>query len=420
MKRNIITLIAALFAMNAIYAQGDNLIPTKVIARRINSQGEITKEMPAEFTNTSTGKPMYFSFPEFSITSNIGFYNNHLTGISTYHEGGHPQYYDVYHWTYEGDRLTARDHVWGAMNESSWWQYEYDELNRLTSIERKNAYGNGFFTEYSYEYENDDRTVTETYMYEGDVLAQISVYQYDEAFNLESVYADKYNSQGVLTKTTLTSYTYTGSGQQETEVVQTLTEGEWANTSIMRYVYDEEERIVERQDGTWNSDLGEWDSTRKITFELLNGGTEYIVSFYKKLNGQWAWDCFNFQTILFGDNLEAQQMCANMMIYEEMSEPSRINQLVFTMENTDGPTYTKENGEASCHVYPNPAKGNVKVETPNESCVVRFYDLQGHLMTAKMFGFTTTINTESWQSGLYAWEVWHKGQKQSSGKWMKE
>ena len=418
MKRFMLTLIVCVMAMGAIYAQSGNVIPTRVVARRINSQGEITKEMPADFTYTTSGKPMRFAFPEFSITSSFSFSGDRLVSLSTYHEGGHPVFSDVYHYTYENGLLTASDHLWDAMEASEYWQYEYDELDRLTLIKTKSGYLQPFYTEYSYEYENDGRTVIERFL--PSLPRQIAVYQYDEAFTLETVHTETYNDQGELTKTTLTTYAYTGSGKQEKEIVQTLTEGEWVNTSIMQYVYDEQDRVAERRDGSWDAELGDWDITRKITFEYSADETEYIVSFYKKVNGEWAWDMYNYQTILFKENLKAQQMAVSMMIHEVMSEPSRINQLAFTMEKIDGPEDTEANHEALCRVYPNPAQGNVKIESQSENCVVRFYDLQGRLMTAKPFGFSTSVNTESWQSGVYAWEVWHLGQKTASGKWVKE
>ncbi len=86
------------------------------------------------------------------------------------------------------------------------------------------------------------------------------------------------------------------------------------------------------------------------------------------------------------------------------------------------PTYvsTEENQELACGVYPNPGSRNIQIESPSENAVVRFYDLQGRLMTAKLFSFGTAINAESWPTGIYLWEIWHDNQKAASGKWVKE
>ena len=55
-----------------------------------------------------------------------------------------------------------------------------------------------------------------------------------------------------------------------------------------------------------------------------------------------------------------------------------------------------------------------------EDCVVRFYDLNGHLILAKPFDFATDVATDNWTPGLYLWEIWNGTQRQASGKWVKE
>ena len=71
-------------------------------------------------------------------------------------------------------------------------------------------------------------------------------------------------------------------------------------------------------------------------------------------------------------------------------------------------------------VYPNPGSDNLKVETPVEDAVIRFYNLQGQLMLARPFDFSTEISAEDWPSGMYLWEIWHDSQKEACGKWVKE
>ena len=85
------------------------------------------------------------------------------------------------------------------------------------------------------------------------------------------------------------------------------------------------------------------------------------------------------------------------------------------------PTYgTVEHESLACCVYPNPGNGNIRIEAPAEGAVIRFYDLQGRLMKAKMFDFQTDINTEDWPIGVYLWEIWYDSQKETNGKWIKE
>lgn len=405
----------------AQFTEGTLLQPTHVVAKRINAQGEVTKEMPADFNYDANGKLTGFDFPEFWLNSTYTYNGDYLMKVSTRHSAGHPIFYDVFNYTYENGRVKTKNHLWEAMNADEYWQYEYDEYGRLKLM--KQGDGDAFYYHYLYEYENEGRTVTMKFMANsGTLLRQLDVSQYDEAFNLMSVHTENYNWAGEQTSTTLTTYTYTESGQLETKVVQALTDGEWVNTSIIKYVYDDEDRIIERLDGTWDETNDDWDISRRIDFSYSEDGLQYTVSFYKKSGDEWVWDMFNYQTVLFGANLKLQQAAVEYMIYEEMNEPGRINQLVFTLAEMNEPTYvgTEENQDLACSVYPNPGNSSVRIEAQTEGAVVRFYDLQGRLIKAKMFDFQTNINAEDWPSGIYLWEIWHDNQKETSGKWIKE
>ena len=60
------------------------------------------------------------------------------------------------------------------------------------------------------------------------------------------------------------------------------------------------------------------------------------------------------------------------------------------------------------------------IKAPVENSVIRFYDMQGRLLMAKPFDFSTTISTGDWSQGVYLWEIWNGTQKEASGKWVKE
>lgn len=423
MKKVLLSIIC-LMAATVGYAQsteGIVLQPTSVVAKRINGQGEVTQEMPAYFSYNDNGKLTSFSFPEFCLSSNYTYNGDYLMRMSTCHSAGHPIFYDVFNYTYENGRVKTKNHLWDAMESDEYWQYDYDEYGRVKLM--KLGDDDAFYYHYLYEYENDGRTVTMKYMVNnGTLLRQLAVSQYDEAFNLMSVHTENYNGTGELTSTTLTTYTYTESGQIETQVVQTLTDGEWVNTSIIQYVYDNEDRIIERLDGTWVDTNNDWNISRRIDFGYSEDGLQYTVSFYKKSGENWVWDMFNYQTVLFDAHLKLQQTAVESMIYEVMNEPGRINQLVFTLAETNEPIYlvTKENDKQLFSVYPNPGTSCINIEAQTEGAVVRFYDLQGKLMKAKMFDFNTSIDAENWPSGMYVWEIWHASRKQASGKWVKE
>ena len=108
--------------------------------------------------------------------------------------------------------------------------------------------------------------------------------------------------------------------------------------------------------------------------------------------------------------------------YEEYNGLGNINQFEISLIYTEEPEYlgTGESNQTQCSVYPNPGKDNLMIEAPTEDAVIRFYNLQGLLMLARPFDFSVKINTESWPSGIYLWEIWHENQKEANGKWVKE
>lgn len=206
----------------------------------------------------------------------------------------------------------------------------------------------------------------------------------------------------------------------EEEVSQTLVDCEWVNTSVKRYVYDDQDRVVEQQDGAWSD--GEWNITRKVEYGFSDDGSVLTVSFRKKSGEEWVWDVFNNQTIFFESKFKEQQRALGYFVYEDMNGSASINQFEFNMVNTVSPVYlaAKETGKPNCSIYPNPGKETATVTAPVENSVVRFYDLQGRLLLAKPFDFSTTVNTDDWAPGIYLWEIWNGTQKEATGKWVKE
>ena len=231
-----------------------------------------------------------------------------------------------------------------------------------------------------------------------------------------------YDAEGVLTGSTLTSYSYTPSGEVESEVTQTKVDGEWENSSIRRFIHDDTGRIIEQQDGMWRQQDGEWDMTRRILFDTSDDGATLSVSFQKKSGDAWVWDMFNNQTILFESYMKNQQRALRYYMYEEMNEPAKINQFEITLGVTDKPTYMSVGNieDATFSVFPNPARDNLTVTAPIQNAVIRIYDLQGRMLLAMPFDFQTNINVGDWAKGVYLWEVWNGPHKETSGKWIKE
>lgn len=405
MKKSTLTLILCAIAITTVYAQfGDGTIaqPTHVVGKRINANGEVTRELMADFSYTDDGKLTHFDFPDFFMSSCYTYANDFLTYEQTYHSGGQPDFYETTFYTYDNGQIKTVTHSDGT--ETLYRLYSYYDDGRLEKKEEKLDDEDDYHQHWLYEYGNDGKTKTESYYwsYLEYVLRAQTTYEYDDEFKLLSAYKDSYNSNGEPTGTTLTIYTYTPSGLLETETVQALNDGEWSNTSIIQYVYDEEGRIVERLDGLWDSGHGEWDFNKRITFEFSDDNT-YIVSFYQKNDDEWIWDVFNNQPILFGDHLKNQQRALAYMRYEQMCGYGGINQFAFTLAETNEPTYEYLEGKENlaCCIHPNPTDGLVNI-TGKDLKQAEVLNMRGQCVaTAQGKGETLHIDISELPAGVY-------------------
>ena len=432
MKNYTLMLISTFMAFGISHAQNpEGLIaqPTHVIGKRINANNEVTKTIESDFTYFEDGKPHTFTIPEYELSSSYKFEDEFLIRERTKHDSGQPQLTENIEYTYENGKVKTVGHYWShAYDYPEYWEYSYGEDGRLA---RKDyIYGihevEDFHQHYLYEYENEGKTKIQHYwtswVDEGMKLRQTSVYQYDDEYKLITKLVENYDLDGTLTSSTSDNYSYSSSGKIETLITKTLTDGEWVNTSIMHYVYDDADRVVEQQNGSWSAENNDWNINRKVVFEFLEDGATYTVSFYKKNGEQWVWDVFNNQTIFFGSALANQQRTMRFYQKEEYNGLGNINQFEISVVYTEEPIYmsTEENRQAECCVYPNPGSSNLNVQAFRENAVVRFFNLQGQLMIARPFDFSTEINTEGWPVGIYLWEIWNGNQKEATGKWVKE
>ena len=164
----------------------------------------------------------------------------------------------------------------------------------------------------------------------------------------------------------------------------------------------------------------------KAVYELDEEALTLTVSFYKKEGEEWVWDEYyswvsnRMQPIFFEPYLVEQEHALRFYLADDPVE--HVNQFVFTLAETNEPTYVnaEEHNTLNYSVYPNPSKGELRVMAPTEGAVIRLYNLQGQLVLARPFDFSTEINAEALPSGMYVWEIWHNSQKQASGKWVKE
>ena len=430
MKKTLFTIIGTFMAFGLGYAQAlDGIIaqPTHVIGRRMNASGEVIKTLSSDFTYDENGRPHTFEFPSYELHTTYIFNGEFFREESTWHDHGHPIIQERLVYTYENDKIKTIGHYWDYENPNELWVYTYGDDGRLARKDYKELeYDSDFYRHYLYEYENGGKTKIQNYWTswpsQGMRLRQTIVYDYDDEYRLHTKLVEAYDADGELTSSTLDTYTYTANGKQDTQITQVLTEGDWVNSHIMRYVYNENEQVTEQQDGSWSSSTNDWNINRRVVFELSEDGTTYTVSFYKKSGDEWVWDMFNNQTILFGDALKNQERTLRFYEDEIGNGHGMINQFEMTFIYTEEPIYmgANENGQTKCCVYPNPGKENITIEAPTEDAVIRFYNQQGQLILARPFDFSTQINTGNWPSGLYFWEIWHEYNRASSGKWVKE
>jgi hypothetical protein len=84
-------------------------------------------------------------------------------------------------------------------------------------------------------------------------------------------------------------------------------------------------------------------------------------------------------------------------------------------------------GFAVATAYPNPGKDVLNIRTALQNASVAVYDLIGKLIcNQEITENVTSINAESWPSGVYVWKVYTTGVSTGSttlvetGKWIKE
>jgi len=429
MKKSLLTLILCTLAMGIGYAQfTDGLVlqPTSVYAKHFDASGQLIKEMTSTYGYDIEGKLTTYDFSDHSLWSTYSYNDNLLMREYIQHREGHPVYDESFNYTYENFKVKTKSHLWGAMNAPEYWIYSYDAEGRLERMDYKDGYEDEYHMHYLYEYEDEGRTKIENYWTswntQGMLLRKKTVFHYDEAFNLVSKHVENFSVEGELTKTTQTNYSYTPNGKVESEVTQTLTDEEWVNSSIIRYVYDDNDRVTERQVGPWSDEIGDWNLTSKTVYELNEEESTLTVSFYKKNGEEWIWDQYGNKPVFYEPYLVEQEHALRFYDYDDLYESELISQFVFTLAEMNEPTYvgTEEHQSLNYSIYPNPSTGILRAEAPTEDAVIRLYNLQGQLVLARPFDFCTEINAEELPSGLYLWEIWHDSQKQASGKWVKE
>lgn len=435
MKKHLLTLMIVALALSTQAQSGNDTIaqPSLFVGRRLNASGEVIKEYNGSFSYSPEGKLKRFNFPQLFLNAVYGYEGDFLSYEWINHSGGYPQLgEDLTYRYYDDGKIKSIFHAWDAMNSNECWIYTYDDSGRLVRKDYGvNSANINNYILYEYHYSDEGMTrIASSYIralqgYQF-VWAVNRTYtsQYSPDYMLLSERTDAYNYEGggELIASKLVTYSYTPSGKEEETVTQTLTDGEWVNTSIKRYVYNDFGRVIEQQNGVWSQEDEDWNINRKVEFALSDDRLTYTVTFLKKSGENWVWDVFYNQTLFFESQLKEQQRALGYFVFEDMCGSANINQFEFQMRYTQTPIYmdAKDHSSLCYAVYPNPGKETVCITAPVENTVVRVYDMQGRLLLAKPFDFNISINTSDWAPGVYLWEIWNGTQKEAVGKWVKE
>lgn len=437
MKKTLLTFILNTVALGIGYAQfadGMVLQPTHVVGKQINAVGEVTGTLESDFSYNEDGKVVTFDFPQYGLSSAFIYEGDYLRQEGVSHAGGDPNYgsnpeileFLVYTYNEDG-KIKHLKHEWSEMNSTKDWDYSYDEFGRLKQKDYKDG-ETVYHQHYIYDYEDEDRTVIESFWtsweLEGLKLKKRTIYHYDADFSLNTVHTEVYNLDGEITGATMVTYVYTLSGKEESQIEQTLIEDEWVNNSIQRYIYDNQDRVIERQNGTWSTENNDWVFDRKITFtfEPLENGFINTVSFFKKNGEDWVWDVFANQNILFGSQLKTQQNTLRHFVFEEMNGASNINQFEFTLSYTTEPIYLElENQEyVFSTLYPNPTDGFITIAGQGLKSAEVFNTLGQQVATATGEGERLNVDLNGLPAGVYFVTITDKDGRKCVRKVVKE
>ena len=264
------TLVACFDSAPIVY--DSTAFPDHVIGRKIDTSGQITNEYPSDFIYEENGEMIQFTLPSFDVTTTYTFadYPTMPSRIITHHNhnAGHPMYTDEYQYTYENNRIKHLETTTGVQHIQASFDYFYDESWHLTKTEQTTTIVYPYFWRlHLFEYENNYRTKIdvnyESYDNVNFVCANKTTKHYNERQQLLSTQTDTYNSAGDTTSMTLQTYTYTPHNKTDHIITQSLANGEWVNSSIAQYVYDNKNRVVEYQTGSWSSENQDWNITNR-------------------------------------------------------------------------------------------------------------------------------------------------------------
>ena len=316
---------------DVVYVMTDSIgYPDQVIGRKYNGANMVTAEYVSDFTyNDQNGILDHFYFPSDYRYTHFAFFEYPTKPSSISSSIGYEMlddrntmdppitrelltfFYEDDHQIRHSDRRKWTDY-YDLVNYHYDYYYNNHKLNQKDSSYTDEDGNISIFARNRYSYENGNKIQIDS-AYTGTTrLTSVTTNVYDDAHRIQNVLTVSFNASGEITSRTRKLYTYTANNKTDTIVTQTLSDGEWVNSSIAHYVYDLKHRVVEYQTGSWSADDSDWNITKKILYDFNDETQKETISFKKKTGDDWVWDVFSGQS-LFNDSrlYEWQRQLAN-------------------------------------------------------------------------------------------------------------
>ena len=291
--------------------------PDHIVGRKYNASGQVTEEYPSDFTYDQDGILKELIFPALcTCTFTFDDYPTKPKRIEYMFDAGHPLYYDRYLFTYENNRIKHTEVSLGLEGYLIHYDYFYDDSWHLTKKTHQIYWmdmidGNECNT---YSYEDNYRTKIDSLFsgYDTLIFKKRITNHYNERQQILSSQIDTYNDAGNITSRKLNTYSYTPNNKTDSIIAHTFTNGEWVNSGLTHYIYDNKNRVIEYQTGSWSAENEDWNINHKIIYDFLDEEQKLIISFKKKNNDEWIWDYFSGQTLFYESELyEWQRAISN-------------------------------------------------------------------------------------------------------------
>ena len=288
-------------------------LPDHVIGRKFDDAGQVTNEYLSDFIYGQDGILTEYNFPSAGINTYTFAKFPSLVSYIDMESAGYPTITETHSFQYNSlDQISHSDH-WSSgvgPNLYAYYDYFYDNNHKLIKKDHNVPDPDEeFHAQNCYEYLDNYRTRIDSY-YSGitDLLLQTrTTNHYNERLQILTSQIDTYNTAGDITSSSLKTYSYTQNNKTDYIVTQNFTEGEWVNSSIAQYIYDDDNRVIEYRTGSWSAENEDWNITKKTIYDFNDDEQKLIVSFLKISGDEWVWDYFSNQTIFYESDLNEWQ-----------------------------------------------------------------------------------------------------------------